>query len=34
MVAARGTEWLGQVTRDATAILVLEGEVAVLPRPS
>ena len=29
VAAVRGTEWLGQVTRDATAILVLEGEVAV-----
>jgi hypothetical protein len=29
VAAVRGTEWLGQVTRDATAMAVLEGEVAV-----
>jgi ferric-dicitrate binding protein FerR (iron transport regulator) len=29
VAAIRGTDWLGQVTPDATAIVVLEGEVRV-----
>jgi hypothetical protein len=29
VAAIRGTDWLGQVGRDATALLVLEGEIAV-----
>lgn len=29
VAAVRGTDWLGQVTREATAIVVLQGEVAV-----
>jgi len=30
VAAVRGTQWLGEVTPDATAIVVLEGEVAVV----
>jgi len=29
VAAVRGTQWLGEVTPDATAIVVLDGEVAV-----
>jgi ferric-dicitrate binding protein FerR (iron transport regulator) len=29
VAAIRGTDWLGQVQRDATALVVLEGEVVV-----
>jgi hypothetical protein len=30
VAAVRGTDWLGEVTADATAILVLRGQVAVV----
>jgi len=30
VAAVRGTQWLGEVTPDATAIVVLEGEVTVV----
>lgn len=30
VAAVRGTQWLGEVTPDATAIVVLEGEVSVV----